>query len=232
MPSEPAKPAEPSKPLTAKQKRFVVEYAADPVAVQAYMRAFGRYTSTGKLRTYRSAQVESSKLLSNPIIQAELEAANLAYERSVRVSKLRVIREVAAIAFADADDLYEPDDQNNGLPRPRPWRDVPPAVRRTVQSVRVKRRKYKDDAGDLWETEEIEYRQHSKTQALDRLCRRLGLYTTDEDLKALVKLAAAQGEQIAELTRRVRAAEQAAAGVRGAGPGVGGAEPVGPRPPG
>lgn len=176
--------------LTAKQKRFVEEYAADPNATQAYFRAFGRYTSAGKKRSYRSAQKAASRLVSDVIISAEIEAANAAHARRIRISKARVLRELAALAFADPDDLYEPDPQNGGLAMPRAWRDIPPSTRKAVQSVKVKRRKLKqlgEDDGDgpaaVWEVEELEYRLHPKLDALDKLCKRLGLFATDDEGK-------------------------------------------------
>ncbi len=170
------------KALTANQKRFIEEYAADRNATQAYFRAYGRTTSKGKRRTYRTAQVQSSKLLSNPIIAAEVGAAQEAYASKVRVSRLRVLQEVAALAFADAGDVYEADAENGGLPRPRPWSDVSPAARRAIQSVKLKRKRLKaGNDGTEWELEELEYKFHPKADALDKLCKRLGFYESEGD---------------------------------------------------
>lgn len=182
--------------LTLKQRRFVEEYTADDGnAVQAYFRAFGRYTSKGTRRSYKAAQASSSLLLSNPIIKAEVQAAQEAYAAKVRVSKLRVIRETAALAFADIGDLFERN-PDGGLPRPRDWDDVPPATRKAVQSVKVKRRRLKsDDDATEWEVEEIDYKLYSKTDALEKLCKRLGLF--DVELKDLA-------EQLADLTKQFR----------------------------
>lgn len=170
--------------LTAKQKRFVEEYAADGNAVQAYFRAFGRLTSKGKRRSYKAAQSSSSLLLSNPIIAAEIGVANDVHAKRVRVSKQRVMRELAALAFSDPADLYEPDPANGNLPTPRPWDEVPPAARKAIQSVKIKRRRLaggggKDDTTE-WEIEEVEYRLTPKGPELDKLCKKLGFY---EDAK-------------------------------------------------
>ncbi len=167
--------------LTLKQRRFVEEYATDPNAVQAYFRAFGRDTSKGSRRSYKGAQSQASILLSNPIIQAELEAAQAAWQKRVGVDKARVLAELAAIAFADPDDVYQPDPNNGGMPAPRAWRDIPPAARRAIQSVKVKRRRLANDRDETaWEVEEVEYRFHPKLDALDKLCKRLGLIAPDE----------------------------------------------------
>lgn len=167
--------------LTQKQRRFVAEYAADGNAVQAYFRAYGRYTSKGRLRTYKSAQAASSRLLSIGILSADLAAANAEYAARVGVDKERALRELAAIAFADPADVYAADPGNGGLPAPRPWDDIPPAARRAVAAVKVKRRRLRDKADATeWELEEVEYKFHSKTDALDKLCKKLGLYAEEE----------------------------------------------------
>lgn len=183
--------------LTPNQRRFVEEYAGDDGnAVQAYFRAFGRLTRDGKRRSYVAARKQASDLLTLPHIQAEIKAAQDAYAAKVRVSKLRVIRELAAIAFADTGDLFEPDPDNAGLPRPRPWGDVPTATRRAVQTVKVRRKRLKSDRDETtWEVEEIDFKFHPKGDALDKLCKRLGIY--DDELKAVAR-------ELAELGRQVR----------------------------
>jgi phage terminase small subunit len=144
----------------------------DPNATQAYRRAFGPCS-------YHTARTEGPKLLANPAIKAEIHAARLDYQQRVRVNAVKVLRWLAEIAGADPDDCYEPDPENGGLPRPRPWADIPPAARRTIASVRLKRRRRKGAAGAAYEVEEVEYRHHSKDAAIDKLCRKLGLYPDD-----------------------------------------------------
>lgn len=163
--------------LTAKQKRFVEEYAADGNAVQAYFRAFGRNTSKGKKRSYKGAQKQSSLLVSNPIIATEIEAANEEYHRKTRVSKQRVIREVAGIAFLDPDDVFESDPDNDGRPIVKQWKDIPPAARRAIAGLKVKRKRLVSPNDETtWEVEDIDVKFHSKDSALDKLCKRLGFY--------------------------------------------------------
>jgi phage terminase small subunit len=164
--------------LTLKQRRFVEEYAADGNAVQAYFRAYGRRTAKGSRRSYGVAAEEASRLLKKPDILAELAVAQEAWKVRIGVDKERVLAELAALAFADPDDVYEPDAGNGGLPVPKPWRDIPPATRKAIQSVKVKRKRLKNDKDSTaWEVEELEYRFHSKTDALDKLCKKLGFYT-------------------------------------------------------
>jgi phage terminase small subunit len=184
----------PKKPgLTLKQRRFVEEYAADPNAVQAYFRAFGRLTSKGKRRTYGGAAKSAQRLLQNDAILSELSAALDAWRKRVEVTKERVLAEVAALAFADPDDLYEPDEDNRGLPKARAWRDIPVAARKALQSVKIKRRRLVSDEDETaWEVEEVEYRHHSKPAELDKLCKRLGFY--DQDVAAELAALRAQLE--------------------------------------
>lgn len=169
--------------LTPKQRRFVEEYAAsDGNAVQAYFRAFGRKNKDGKKRSYVGASVAATRLLKDASIAAELQAAQEAYAKAMRVSKMRSLRELAALAFADPDDLYEPDPDSNGLPRPRSWADIPAAARKAIASVKVKRKRLRAGKDKTeWEVEEVEYRLHSKTEALDKLCRKLGFYANAGD---------------------------------------------------
>lgn len=166
------------KRLNANQKRFVAEYAADGNGTQAYFRAYGRVTQKGKPRTYTGARDAAAKLLANPYIQAELAAAHEEWAKRIGVSKRRVLSEVAALAFSDPDDVYEPDPDNGGLPQPKAWRDIPPAARKAIASVKIKRKRLKSDTDETaWEVEELEYRFHSKTDALEKLCKKLGFYT-------------------------------------------------------
>lgn len=169
--------------LTPKQKRFVEEYvAADGNATQAYFRAFGRYTAQKKRRTYKGAQVEAGKLLSKPFIQAEIKASQDEYVRRTRISKARVVRQVAELAFFDPADLY--DEGPEGAPTPKPWGDVPPAARRAIASVKIKRKRLRDEHDSTeWEVEELEYKFAPKSAELDKLCKKLGFYEADQGPK-------------------------------------------------
>lgn len=158
--------------LTEKQLRFCAEYAAEPNATQAYRRAFGPCT-------YHTARVEGPKLLANPAIAAEIQTARRDYQRRVRVDAVRVLKWLAEIAGADPDDVHEPEPENGNLSRPRPWDQIPPAALRTIASVKVKRRLKNTSGNETYEVEEVEYRHHSKDAAIDKLCRKLGLYADD-----------------------------------------------------
>lgn len=183
--------ADPSPKLTEKQRRFVAEYAADPNAVQAYFRAYGRTKADGKTRSYGVAAESARRLLQKPEIQAELEQAQAEYASRTRVSKGRVLREVSAVAFADPADAFDPD-PNGGPLLARPLHKIPAATRRAIQSVKVKRRRIAGNGSEVYEVEEVEYKFASKLDALDKLCKRLGFYTDEanapKDGKAVIIL--------------------------------------------
>lgn len=170
---------DPRKPLTARQKRFCEEYAADPVAVQAYFRAYGRVTSRGKKRTYKGASNSAERLLEKDGIKAEIAAVQRDYQRRCRVSGVRIVKELAAVAFFDPADAFDPD-PNGGPLVARKLHEMPAAARRAMQQAKVKRRKLKGDADELYEVEEVEYKFADKLSALDKLAKRVGLYKDDD----------------------------------------------------
>src|SRR5262245_59196366 len=115
--------------LTVRQQRFLCEYVAcDFNGTRAYLKAFPTHT-------YSTARNESSKLLTNPDIEAELVAIRAELARTLRISSLKVLREIAAIAFVDIGEAFEPD-PNGGMDRPRPLSQMRPAVRKAIKSVK------------------------------------------------------------------------------------------------
>lgn len=165
---QPDAEAEPLPELTECERRFINEFLADPVAVAAYMRAFD-------CKVYGTAAVLASRLLKKDHIKAHLDASRRASAKQFGVSFNRALRKLAAVAFADPDALYEPDPENGGLPKPRPWADIPPAARKNIVSVKIKRRKLKGADDCLYELEELEYKMLDPMAALDKLCKYLGI---------------------------------------------------------
>lgn len=165
--------------LTPKQRQFVSEYVIDKNGVQAYFRAFGRNKSNGKPRSYFAANVQAIRLLQKPTIQRELKAAEEEYQRRTRVSKLRVLKELALIAFFDPADAYEPA-PDGGQDIPKPMSKIPAPLRRAMSGSRTKRRRIVGEGQELYEVEEVEYKFAGKLDALDKLCKKLGLFKEDE----------------------------------------------------
>lgn len=184
--------------LTARQKRFAEEYAATGNGVQSYFAAYGR-TYVGKSgetvpRSYRAVQVSASRLLSDPILRAEVEAARRAQARRARCTRDRWVQQLTAVAFAYPDDLYEADPAT-GLPRPRPWADLPPVAKRSLQGVKVRPGRSKGEAA------EVEYRPADKLKAMELLGKHFGYF----DPKPLDHLLALLPPPAAHVIRRALA---------------------------
>lgn len=84
--------------LTLKQQRFVDEYMVDLNATQAAIRA--GYSS-------ETAQEQSSRLLSNVMVQAAISAARSAQQKRTSITADTVLMEIANVALADARELVE-----------------------------------------------------------------------------------------------------------------------------
>jgi len=98
IPTDPTKP----RPLTARQRLFVVEYMMDRNATQAAVRA--GYSKA-------AARQVGSENLSKPAIAAEvaaLEAAHLAHiKEAFDIDRDKLLRQIAIGAFADIRALYD-----------------------------------------------------------------------------------------------------------------------------
>jgi len=165
--------------LTPKQRLFVAEYVIDRNGVQAYFRAFGRTKSNGKTRSYWGANIAAQRLLQNPSIVKELEAAEAEYVARTRISRLRVLKELALIAFADPVDAFEPD-PSGGQDIPKPMSKIPAPTRRAIGAAKTKRRRIVGEGEELYEVEEVAYTFANKLAALDSLCKKLGLFKDDK----------------------------------------------------
>lgn len=87
--------------LTPKQEAFAREYLVDLNASAAYRRA--GYTA----KTEHVSAVESSKLLTNPDVQAVIQEAMDKRAKATGITAERVLTRLAAIAFADPRELTE-----------------------------------------------------------------------------------------------------------------------------
>ena len=109
--------------------------------------------------------------------------------RRLRVEADRVLRELAKLASADVTDAFA-DDPHTGRPAARPLRDITPATRRVIQSVKVKKRRVRVERDgvrtEIEEVEEVEFRFASKIDALDKLCKHLGITKDGDGLRELL----------------------------------------------
>ncbi len=86
--------------LSGKQKLFCMEYLKDMNATQAAIRA--GYSP-------KSAQMQSSRLLSNAMVSREIEANMRNKLNKIEISVERVLTEIARLAFFDPRKLFDAD---------------------------------------------------------------------------------------------------------------------------
>jgi len=145
----------PKPALTPKQERFCREYCVDHNATQAAVRA--GYTK-------RSAQVTSSRLLSNAMVHArvvELEAPVL---KELDISKERVLREFALMGFGRINKVVEVDERGvHAIPWAKVSEDDLAAVQEASETVTA-------GGGS------IRIKMHDKCPALTKLGEHLGLW--------------------------------------------------------
>jgi phage terminase small subunit len=151
-------------PLTPNQQRFVEEYLVDLNAAQAATRA--GYSA-------KTARVQGAKLLTNPNIQAAIQAAQQARSGETKITAARVLQELALIAFQDPAEFF---DFRGDRPIMRPACDIPEAARRAMSSIRFK------------DGEVAEVKFWSKDSALEKIGRHLGMFLEKIELTEKVKV--------------------------------------------
>jgi hypothetical protein len=136
-----------------------------------------------------------------------------------------VIKELVCVAFADATELFEPQDPRDpGALKLRHPRALPQSVRRAIQSVRVQHSRTRtttrltSQAGQPATVEDresvsvVEYKLHSKLDALRAIGQHLGLFKELPPLDVLlVHVAAEHGQQAADLLKAALASAAARA---------------------
>lgn len=153
----------PDRPLNPKQLRFVEEYLVDFNATAAARRA--GYSD-------RTAQEQSSRLLSNVMVQAEIQSAREKQSQRTEITADRVLKEMALIAFSDLDQIL---DFSGEEPRLKPANQIPASAKKALSSVKVKR--YLEGKGDDARTVEVtEFKLWSKDAALEKLGKHLGIF--------------------------------------------------------
>ncbi len=189
---------------TPRQARFVDEYLIDLNATQAAVRA-------GYSR--KTAQEQSSRLLSNVMVAAAIEKAMAERSQRTEINQDQVLKELALIAFANAGDYFDwgPDGVTL-IARD----ELTEAQRSVVAEVS----QTKTEHGGT-----IRLKLHDKQAALVHLGRHLGLFTDNLKVNGMESLKQLSNEQLIERIRGhlARAAERAARSRR---------EPDGAKPPG
>ncbi len=145
--------------LSPRQLRFVAEYVVEPNATQAAIKAGF---------SAKSAEVTGFRLLRNPKIASEIEAARIKLEVRTEITADRVLKELALLAFSDVQHYYV---GKRGALRVK--KAAPRGASRAVASV--KHRTIVDADGN--KTYEVEFRLWPKPGPLELAGKHVGLFT-------------------------------------------------------
>ena len=143
----------PRKDLTPQQYRFVQQYVESGNASQSYLSA---YKKTGRSRTH---YVNAYRLLKTARIQEAIEFERAKDAERCRVTRAKVAREWAAMAFSNLADCF--DKEGNPL-KPH---EIPRSAQRAIQSYEIKA----DGT--------VKIKMYPKTMPLLKLAIRLGYLT-------------------------------------------------------
>lgn len=141
--------------LTAKQQRFVDEYLIDLNATQAAIRA-GYSADTAMEQGYQLLQKTS---VSNAISQAMAHRS-----RRTGITQDRVLRELAKVAFVNANDVIDTDSATVRA-------DATADDLACIQSVKVK-----VSESEMGSSSEREIKLYDKMRALEMLGKHLGIF--------------------------------------------------------
>lgn len=168
--------------LTEKQRRFCDEYLVDLNATRAYMAA---YPATRKEST---AAKSASRMLRNGKVAEYIQQRIEDRQKRTEITQDRVLRELAAIAFADVTDIvyYE-----GGHVKIKDTEDVPKDTRKAISGIKE---------GQYG----TEVKTYDRIRALELLGKHLGLFDPRKDeldrkeqearIKKLEREAAAEDE--------------------------------------
>jgi hypothetical protein len=150
--------------LTQKRETFARLYVECGDASKAYREAF-----PASLKWKDSAVwSEAEKLKKNPEVLLRISELKKKRSQKLDISENRVLAEIAAIAFSDVGELEDEQGGFKGL------RNLSPATRRAVKSVRFKR--YIEGTGEnAREVEIVQVDMHPKLPALEKICEIKGI---------------------------------------------------------
>lgn len=146
--------------LSEQRQRFVEEYLIDLNGTQAAIRAG---------YSVKTAQEQSSRLLSNVMVQEAISKAMAARSRRTGVNQDRVVLELAKLAFVKMTDVVD----SNGRIR----EDATDDDLSCIESI-----KYKESDNEFGGSVEREVKIGSKLKALELLGRHLGMWNDKLDV--------------------------------------------------
>lgn len=146
--------------LSEQRQRFVEEYLIDLNGTQAAIRAG---------YSVKTAQEQSSRLLSNVMVQEAISKAMAARSRRTGVNQDRVVLELAKLAFVKMTDVVD----SNG----RIKQDASADDLSCIESI-----KYKESDNEFGGSVEREVKIGSKLKALELLGKHLGMWNDKLDV--------------------------------------------------
>ena len=159
-----------SKQLTGRQRAFVEHYCGD---------ASWDATKAAELAGYSKncLRQTASENLSKPNIQAAIQKRQIELSKRADICAEDVIRELKAIGFSDLTEYLDEDSLVRGKIKLSDWRKLTKAQRAAVAEIsEIPGRKGKEGGY-------LRFKQHNKLDALDKLCRYLGLFERDNEQK-------------------------------------------------
>ena len=150
--------------LTPKQEKFCQEYIVDLNGKQAAIRA--GYSK-------KTAEVQASKMLSNPKVQEYVSFLKGKREERTEITGDRVVEELAKIAFMDAEQFFKDDGDVKLLS------ELDDDAKSAVSSYSYKRVNLGD--GEYVDVPII--KMHDKLKALELLGKHIGIFEKDNKQK-------------------------------------------------
>ena len=148
--------------LTPKQAAFVAEYLIDLNGTQAAIRA--GYSA-------KTANEQSTRLLANVHINAEIQKAKLARSERTEITQDRVLEEYAKLAFLDPRRFYDAEGRLIDIP------DLPADVAAAISGMDIAVEKAgTDESGNPVFAQVRKIKLADKKGALDSVARHLGMF--------------------------------------------------------
>lgn len=159
--------------LNDKQQRFVEEYIKDLNATQAAIRA--EYSE-------ETAESQGSRLLSNAKVAEAIQKAKNRRSKRTEVSQDKVIKELARLAFSDLREVARWHADNIGKISQVdliPGDKISTNAARALSEISTSNTQYGTN---------IKVKMHSKTKALELLCKHLGITADKLSVDALIRV--------------------------------------------
>lgn len=150
--------------MTDAQKRFCDEYLIDLNASRAYKVAYPRCEKD------ETARANSSRLLTNANVQEYISEKQQKIEENTEITRARVLKEIASIAFSDIRKLYN---DAGGL---KNIQDIDDETAKAIASLETLEEfeGRGDDREKIGDTQKV--KMLDKTKALEMLGKHLGLF--------------------------------------------------------